>query len=109
MVSVGNVLIFTFSNIIYMILPSAATIYNVLNYGAKPGYVEEDSTAAFISTWNSACGSSTRATLYAPSGRYLLNKTISFQGPCKNNKLTVKIDGTLVAPLDYNVIGSNGY
>ncbi|CAM8956684.1 unnamed protein product [Rhodiola kirilowii] len=107
LINIFSTLIFT-SSIFFFMASSptvAAMTYNVVSYGAKPGCTV-DSTAAFVTAWNLACGSSDPATLYVPSGRFLL-KSINFRGPCKNNQLIVKIDGTLVAPSDYKVIGTN--
>ncbi|KAM7277769.1 hypothetical protein ACFE04_004903 [Oxalis oulophora] len=80
--------------------------YNVVSLGAK-GDGETESTKAFISAWSQACSSSTPSTIYVPQGRFLLLNVV-FQGPCKNNAINIRIDGTLVAPSDYNVIGNAG-
>ncbi|KAI5666499.1 hypothetical protein M9H77_16352 [Catharanthus roseus] len=80
--------------------------YNVIKYGAKPDG-KTDATASFLQTWAAACGSIQAATIYVPKGRYLI-KTATFRGPCKN-KIDFKIDGTLVAPLDYTAVGNSGY
>ncbi|KAK3012490.1 hypothetical protein RJ639_008514 [Escallonia herrerae] len=80
--------------------------YNVLSLGAKPDG-KTDSTKSFVSAWTAACGSKQPATIYAPPGRYLLQKAY-FSGKCKNNAITFHIDGTLVAPSDYNVLGNVG-
>ncbi|XP_022858843.1 polygalacturonase-like [Olea europaea var. sylvestris] len=84
-----------------------AVRYNVLTFGAKPDGVT-DSTIAFLKAWSAACDSQNPATIYVPpAGTYLL-KSAQFRGPCKNKAITIHIDSTLVAPLDYNVIGNNG-
>uniref|UniRef100_A0A7N0TVW3 Polygalacturonase n=1 Tax=Kalanchoe fedtschenkoi TaxID=63787 RepID=A0A7N0TVW3_KALFE len=88
-----------------MVSPSSGTTYDVVSYGANPGSTV-DSTAAFLTAWNLACASSDPSTLYVPTGTFLL-KSLKFRGPCLNSALTVQIDGTLVAPSDYNVIGTN--
>ncbi|KAM7465450.1 hypothetical protein LguiB_013012 [Lonicera macranthoides] len=50
--------------------------------------------------------SSTQSTaIYVPKGRYLL-KNVEFRGPFKS-KIKMQIDGTLVAPLDYNAVGKS--
>lgn len=89
-----------------MELSNAATAYSVLTFGAKPNG-ETDTTQAFLKAWGVACSSVEAATIYVPKGRYLI-KSATFRGPCKN-RITVKIDGTLVAPLDYWAIGNSGY
>ncbi|KAF2298274.1 hypothetical protein GH714_021131 [Hevea brasiliensis] len=83
-----------------------AAQYNVLNFGAKPDG-ETDSTNAFLAAWTQACGSNQPATVFVPPGRFFLRNVV-FQGPCKNNAILVRVDGTLVAPSDYQVIGNAG-
>ncbi|KAJ8773916.1 hypothetical protein K2173_009347 [Erythroxylum novogranatense] len=85
---------------------ATASQHNVLSYGAKPDGTT-DSTKAFVAAWNQACSSSSPATIYAPTGRFAL-RNVKFQGPCKNNAITVRIDGTLLAPSNYEVIGNVG-
>ncbi|XP_073284338.1 polygalacturonase-like [Primulina huaijiensis] len=82
------------------------TMLNVMDFGAKPD-AKTDSTAAFSTAWSSACGDINPSTIYVPKGRFLL-KNLHFSGPCSNNTITIQVDGTLVAPLDYNVIGNVG-
>ncbi|WMV56819.1 hypothetical protein MTR67_050204 [Solanum verrucosum] len=83
------------------------TIYNVQNFGAKSNG-KIDSTKAFLSAWGSACGSTSASTIYVPRGNYLI-RNIYFNGQtCKSNAITIRIDGTLLAPYDYNVIGNEG-
>ncbi|KAL5714930.1 hypothetical protein ACHQM5_016829 [Ranunculus cassubicifolius] len=76
--------------------------FNVLQYGAKSNG-ETDCTAAFLKAWTSACSSHGSAVIRIPSGRYLL-RNIIFER-CVNSDVTFLIDGTLVAPSDYNDIG----
>ncbi|KAF6164608.1 hypothetical protein GIB67_032836 [Kingdonia uniflora] len=90
--------------LLLIILPSANAVYNVLKYGAKPDGIT-DSTKPFLNAWDSACRSVKPAQIYVPRGRYLL-KVVVFNGPCRN-KIVFTIIGTLVAPLDYQVIGSS--
>ncbi|KAM7461395.1 hypothetical protein LguiA_029516 [Lonicera macranthoides] len=90
-----------------MCLPNVAravVTYNVLSFGAKGDGVR-DSTGPFLKAWASACSSTQSTTIYVPKGRYLL-KNVEFRGPCKS-KIKVQIDGTLVAPLDYNAVGKS--
>ncbi|KAL5580083.1 hypothetical protein UlMin_012525 [Ulmus minor] len=85
---------------------SAANItdYNVLSFGAKPNGVT-DSTQAILKTWVAACASTDAATIYIPKGRYLLHP-LAFEGEdCKSSDITFRIDGTLVAPADYRILG----
>ncbi|KAF2325594.1 hypothetical protein GH714_030863 [Hevea brasiliensis] len=83
-----------------------AVQYNVVSYGAKPDG-KTDSTKAFLAAWTQACASTKSTIVYVPKGRFFLRK-VAFQGPCKNNAIVLRIDGTLVAPSDYKVIGSSG-
>ncbi|XP_044500239.1 polygalacturonase-like [Mangifera indica] len=80
--------------------------YNVLSFGAKANG-KSDSSKAFLDAWTKACGSSEAVTIYVPQGRFLLGK-IEFKGECKNNDITLRIDGTLVAPSDYNIFENAG-
>ncbi|XP_027156667.1 polygalacturonase-like [Coffea eugenioides] len=93
---------------IFFLLPSAESVtYNVQSYGAKSDG-RSDSTKSFLSAWAAACASVEPATIYVPGGRYLVGGA-SFSGQnCKNNAITIRIDGTLVAPSDYNVLGHTG-
>ncbi|XVE76659.1 hypothetical protein DITRI_Ditri12bG0191700 [Diplodiscus trichospermus] len=79
---------------------------NVINYGAKPDGKTE-STKPFLKAWAAACSSVTAPTIYIPRGRYLL-KPVEFRGPCRN-RITLRIDGTIVAPADYRAIGNSSY
>uniref|UniRef100_A0A7N0ZXN7 Polygalacturonase n=1 Tax=Kalanchoe fedtschenkoi TaxID=63787 RepID=A0A7N0ZXN7_KALFE len=84
---------------------AASLTYNVVRYGARSGG-SIDSSEAFLTAWNLACNAPQPATtLYVPPGRFLL-KSVKFQGPCKSSKITIRIDGTLVAPSDYHVMGN---
>ncbi|XP_022880536.1 polygalacturonase-like [Olea europaea var. sylvestris] len=81
--------------------------YNVQTLGAKPDG-KTDSTKAFLRAWTSACSSAQPATIHVPSGRFLLGAT-SFSGQkCRSRAITLRIDGTLVAPSNYNTIGNSG-
>ncbi|CAJ1948812.1 unnamed protein product [Sphenostylis stenocarpa] len=79
---------------------------NVVNFGAKPDG-ETDSTNALLSAWGTACSSTTPTTIYVPLGRFLVGKVV-FKGRCNNKGITVRIDGTLVAPSNYDAIGNCG-
>ncbi|KAJ4830248.1 hypothetical protein Tsubulata_021211, partial [Turnera subulata] len=97
-----SLLIIVFSHII----PSSATLnsINVIKYGAKP-HGKTDSTQAFLNAWIAACGCEPPTTIYVPKGRYLLG-SLDLQGKkCKSPKITIKIDGTRVAPEDYRILG----
>ncbi|PIA41128.1 hypothetical protein AQUCO_02300138v1 [Aquilegia coerulea] len=83
----------------------ASVEYNVVQLGAKSDG-KTDCTKSFQQAWTLACNSVSSATITVPSGRYLL-KNIVFAGECKNTEITIRIEGTLVAPSDYNVIGES--
>ncbi|GAV67144.1 Glyco_hydro_28 domain-containing protein [Cephalotus follicularis] len=87
-------------------LLAAALTYNVVTLGAKPDEVT-DSSKAFLAAWTKACASTVAATIYVPRRRFLL-QNVAFRGPCKNSAIQIVIDGTLVAPADYRVIGNAG-
>lgn len=81
--------------------------YNVQRFGANPDG-KSDCTKAFLSAWDAACASTQPANIYVPPGRYLL-RNVNINGRlCKNKAINIRIDGTLVAPSDYNVIGNSG-
>ncbi|GMP84208.1 hypothetical protein CsSME_00037824 [Camellia sinensis var. sinensis] len=104
------VLTFLFTIFFFYQSSSASTLpitYNVLNLGAKPDG-KTGSTKSFLSAWALACGSAQPATIYVPPGRYLIGKPANFGGQCKNSAITIRIDGTLVAPSNYDVLGNAG-
>lgn len=106
-----SVLLVSFLFVFLLIKKSTANSspsYNVMDFGAAPDG-RTDSTEAFLSAWSAACSSWTSATMYVPAGKFLLAKKAVFSGPCKNNAIVVKIDGTIVAPSDYNVFKDNYY
>lgn len=105
MVQPINFLVLVLFTFFFFMKPLLATParYNVVSLGAKPDG-KTDSTKAFLNAWAAACGSPTAATIYVPPGRFLLRNVV-FKGKCKN-KITIQIDGTLVAPSDYRVIGN---
>nr|GMC83176.1 polygalacturonase-like [Ipomoea batatas] len=99
-------LVFSF---IYVTVASAGSgSYNVQSFGAKPDG-KTDSTKAFVGAWAAACASTAPATIYVPAGRFLVG-SLSFGGQtCKSNAISFQMDGTLVAPSDYNnVVGKSG-
>ncbi|KAM6567743.1 hypothetical protein CsatA_026871 [Cannabis sativa] len=91
--------------LILLALPTLSTSsFNVLmGFGAKPNGLT-DSTDAFLRAWEAACASTHDTLIYVPKGRYLLRPLV-FKGPCKSPHITFRIDGTLVAPQDYRVLG----
>ncbi|KAL6504133.1 hypothetical protein OROGR_026056 [Orobanche gracilis] len=100
-----------FLSIFYYSSPSLAVAarptYNVQSIGAKPDG-KTDCTNAFLSAWGSACASTDPATIYVPPGRYLLRNACFAGKLCRNTAIAIRIDGTLVAPSDYTVLGRSG-
>ncbi|KAL3621604.1 hypothetical protein CASFOL_036516 [Castilleja foliolosa] len=81
---------------------SATYTINLLTLGANPDGIT-DSSSALSKAWAAACPSTSPFTIYIPKGRFLLT-SLHFQGPCKNKAITVRIDGTLVGPTNYNAL-----
>ncbi|XP_031501019.1 polygalacturonase-like [Nymphaea colorata] len=63
----------------------------VSEYGAKADGATDDSPA-FLRAWREACSSTEEATIYVPSGHYLVHPT-AFSGPCANDNITLVVDG----------------
>ena len=82
-----------------------AAAYNVAGFGAKPGG-RTDSSGAFASAWSAACRSQEPATVYVPNGHFLLSRA-AFTGPCSSSRVTLQVDGTLVAPSGYTSRGGS--
>ncbi|KAG6700413.1 hypothetical protein I3842_08G111400 [Carya illinoinensis] len=82
---------------------NAVTVYNVISFGAKANGIG-DSTPAFINAWAAACASTGSTAIKVPKGRYLLG-SLAFKGDCKSFDITFQIEGTLVTPADYGVLG----
>ncbi|KAL5781040.1 hypothetical protein ACOSP7_006069 [Xanthoceras sorbifolium] len=83
----SDLLIFALLLIIFFTSSSSAILvtFNMADLGARPDE-KIDSTQAFL-------------------GRFLLRNVVFNSKGCKNNNIVVRIDGTLVAPTNYNVIG----
>ncbi|KAK3022565.1 hypothetical protein RJ639_047543 [Escallonia herrerae] len=88
-------------------LASTPNTYNVVDLGARPDG-RTDSAKAFMSAWTAACGSDSAATVYVPPGRYLVQKA-DFAGKCRNSAITFRMDGTLVAPSDNQVVNAGSW
>ncbi|XP_057781274.1 polygalacturonase-like [Salvia miltiorrhiza] len=88
-------------------IPTNSTTYDVVELGANPNG-EIESTNSMLRAWSLACASTTPPTIYVPRGRFLL-KSLHFKGPCNNTAVTLRIDGTLVAPPDYAATGGAAY
>ncbi|KAL4193802.1 hypothetical protein AMTRI_Chr06g178760 [Amborella trichopoda] len=79
----------------------SADIY-VTQFGTKADGKSDDSEA-FTKAWNSACNSDNSITLQVPAGNYLLYPT-TFGGPCKSKKITINLEGNLLASADINKV-----
>ncbi|XP_004244826.1 polygalacturonase-like [Solanum lycopersicum] len=90
---------------LFLIIPYCLA-YNVVNFGAK-GDGKTDSTAPFLRAWMSACSSTSPSNVYVPKGTYLI-RPVTFTGPCRS-RIEFRNDGTIVAPVDYNVIGGSNF
>ncbi|KAI3997409.1 hypothetical protein MKX01_017779 [Papaver californicum] len=94
--------------LLFIIFPLStnADTYSVLRYGAKPNG-RTNSAKAFSLAWSLACQSTTPATMWVPQGSYLVKK-VTFNGPCRSERVTVQIDGTIVAPpKNFWVVGNS--
>ncbi|CAE6076824.1 unnamed protein product [Arabidopsis arenosa] len=87
---------------------SSAQTYNILSYGAKPDG-KTDSTKALTALWAKACASVKPVTILVPKGRFFLRSIVFDGAKCKRKSVTFRIQGTLVAPSDYRVIGKENY
>nr|GMD68906.1 exopolygalacturonase clone GBGE184-like [Ipomoea batatas] len=81
------------------------TVIDVTKFGAKPNG-KGDSTMAMMRAWNKACHSPGPAKLLIPRGKFKTGETV-FQGPCTASKrMTVEIQGTLIADNDLSAYTS---
>ncbi|CAO2832623.1 unnamed protein product [Amaranthus hypochondriacus] len=82
----------------------ATKVFNVQNFGAS-ATGKSDTSKAFLGAWKAACNSEGSATIVIPRGRYLLHP-VNFEGvDCKSNNIRFEMDGTIVAPFDYDLLG----
>lgn len=85
--------------------PTVAT-FDITSFGAKSDG-QSDSAQPLIQAWAAACSSSSPSTIYIPKGTFLVSQA-RLLGPCKSNKITVQIDGTLISRSEYNEFGRKG-
>ncbi|RVX23821.1 hypothetical protein VitviT2T_010546 [Vitis vinifera] len=83
---------------------SATQVYDVKSFGAKPDGLS-DSTKAFLNAWAAACASTASSIIFVPKGRYLLHPAVFSGRYCTSARITILINGTLVAPADYRILG----
>ncbi|KAK4725965.1 hypothetical protein R3W88_030882 [Solanum pinnatisectum] len=100
----SSILLISFFSIFFTKSIADVMFLSVINFGAKSDS-KTDSSYAFSSAWDLACNSSKSSTIYVPKGNFLV-KQVYFKGKCNNNAIIFRIDGTIAAPSDYNVIGN---
>ena len=83
----------------------AELTFNIVTLGAKPDE-KTDASPVLQTAWAKACDSSEPATIYVPEGIFFV-LSVRFNGPCKNNAITILIDGTLVASSDIQVLANS--
>ncbi|XP_047975050.1 probable polygalacturonase At1g80170 [Salvia hispanica] len=71
---------------------------NVDAFGAEGDGVSDD-TKAFVNAWKKACSKQGSSIFLVPKGKRYLVSATKFKGPCAG-KLTIQIEGTIVAPDD---------
>ncbi|XP_022156858.1 polygalacturonase-like [Momordica charantia] len=86
-------------------LAASSSTFDIVDFGAKSDG-ETDSSKALEAAWSNACKSSAAASVYVPKGKFYVSSA-TFEGHCNNNAITVRIDGTLVAPSDFRAIGNS--
>lgn len=85
---------------------AAVSSYNVQTLGAKADGTT-DATKYFLNAWSLACASNISAQVYVPPGRYLMSSAVVFSGRNCKRTMVMRIDGTIVAPTNYNLIANS--
>ncbi|KAL8151272.1 hypothetical protein V2J09_021080 [Rumex salicifolius] len=97
-----------------VLLPRATTsaTYDIQTLGGLPDGITDSSTA-FREAWDSACASNSNSIIRVPRGRFLIASPLVFSGyhcePKKNERAGIRfrIEGVLVAPANYSVLGDS--
>ena len=84
---------------------AAGSTFNIVSLGAIADG-KTDASHAFQEAWANACGSSEPATIYVPNGAFYIQSG-NFSGPCKNNAITIVINGTLIASSNIQVLAQS--
>ncbi|CAI9099500.1 OLC1v1036333C2 [Oldenlandia corymbosa var. corymbosa] len=73
-------------------------VFNVINYGARPGGFSDNSQLSnfFLKAWKDGCEYEGKSRILIPKGTYEMN-SVTFAGPCKG-AMSFLIKGTLLAP-----------
>ncbi|XP_066383764.1 polygalacturonase-like [Miscanthus floridulus] len=83
-------------------------MFDVVSHGAR-GDGSTDDTKAFEAAWDAACGArGPSVVMVVPAQRSFLVGPVSFQGPCASGRVTVQIQGTIMAPLTAASAWSSG-
>nr|BBG92279.1 exopolygalacturonase [Fagopyrum esculentum subsp. esculentum] len=77
-------------------------LFNVVDYGAKPGD-KANNVEAFTRAWGEACNYVGKATVLIPIGEFTLSAA-TFSGPCKSvAPIAVQLSGTVKASMDLSL------
>ena len=98
--------VFLFLLLLFFNHASAAQLtFNIVTFGAKPDE-KTNASPMLQTTWAKARDSSEPATIYVPEGIFFI-RSVRFNGLCKNNAITILINGTLVASSDIQVLANS--
>ncbi|XP_038710991.1 probable polygalacturonase At3g15720 [Tripterygium wilfordii] len=96
--AMDNLAFILFLGLVSVFGKANAHTFNVLDFGATPGTIE-DNSQAFLRAWNALCNLTTENhILTVPFGKAFLLNPVVFNGPCNAKKLTFQILGEIVAP-----------
>ncbi|XP_011007737.1 PREDICTED: probable polygalacturonase At1g80170 [Populus euphratica] len=89
--------IISITTLISILQISVNAEFNVINYGASGNGITNDSLA-FLRTWNNTCNAPGTSTMIIPKGKTFFLNPLTFNGPCKANKISVMFYGRVIAP-----------
>ncbi|XP_042484565.1 probable polygalacturonase At1g80170 [Macadamia integrifolia] len=82
----------------WIIATAAQKSFSVVDYGAV-GDGRRNDANAFLKAWSDACNfASGVPTIFIPQRKTFLVEHLTLKGPCKANKINVKIHGNIKAP-----------
>ncbi|XP_074342585.1 polygalacturonase-like [Apium graveolens] len=102
----GFILTLCFMSLLMHSTSQVISSFNVQKLGAKADGTA-DAAQYFLTAWKLACASNNSAQIYVPPGRYLLIRAVVFSGYYCKRTMVMRIDGTIVAPTNYNLIGNS--